>query len=108
LNFNQSIGPINGPFCVQLAEICFRLARLHPVCWRSNNNFPVRIYGQWANFQILLWPCPENWSTRKVGQRGKLVNGMVVNGENWSMRKSGQRGKVVNGKLVNGGKAQTF
>jgi hypothetical protein len=49
--------------------------------------------------------CPENWSTRKGGQRGKLVNGKVVNGEKWSMRKSGQCGKVVNGKLVNGEKA---
>jgi hypothetical protein len=25
----------------------------------------------------------------------------VVNAENWSMRKGGQRGKVVNGKVVN-------
>jgi hypothetical protein len=45
--------------------------------------------------------CPENWSTRKGGQRGKLVNA-----EKWSMRKggqrkTGQRGKVVNGKVVN-------
>jgi hypothetical protein len=31
---------------------------------------------------------------------------MVVNAENWSMRKTGQCGKVVNGKLVNGKKAQ--
>jgi hypothetical protein len=30
----------------------------------------------------------------------------VVNAENWSMRKGGQRGKVVNGKVVNGKKAQ--
>jgi hypothetical protein len=27
---------------------------------------------------------PENWSTGKGGQRGKLVNGKVVNAERWS------------------------
>jgi hypothetical protein len=50
--------------------------------------------------------CPENWSTGKGGQRGKLVNGKVVNAEKWSMRKTGQRGKVVNGKVVNGEKVK--
>jgi hypothetical protein len=63
------------------------------------------IYYHCVLFVLLNW-FPENWSTGKGGQRGKLVNGKVVNAENWSMRKSGQRGKVVNGKLVNEEKAQ--
>jgi hypothetical protein len=34
------------------------------------------------------------------------VSGKLVNAERWSTRKTGQRGKLVNGKVVNGKKAQ--
>jgi hypothetical protein len=36
--------------------------------------------------RLSVCACPENWSTRKGGQRGKLVNA-----EKWSTRKGGQR-----------------
>jgi hypothetical protein len=44
-------------------------------------------------FHHYLISCPENWSTRKGGQRKSGQRGKVVNAEKWSTRKGGHLGQ---------------